>query len=475
MHTLVQLAPAHGALPLPLLAGVLVASVWQGTVLTVCVALALRRLRAVSPVCRTWVWTAVLLLVVLLPGWALLTPHAVTGGSHALHLRQEWSAGLLALWAASSAWRGTELVLNGFRLWRLAGRAVPVATQGALALLLGGSRGRAALCVSAEVDRPSVAGFFRPRVLLPQGLLATLSPAELEHVVRHEMEHLRRWDDWMNLGQQVALVLLPLHPALLWLDRRLSRERELACDDGVLRATHAGKAYAACLVKLAEDSLQRRHVALALSALGARARQSELMVRVRRILAGPDRPSNAGSLRLAVGGLAIAVPLAAGMLARSPEWIRFDGGSPELAQAATATPGKDWGMPGPVALPVLATETSLHSGLARRRSACTLPAIMQQVAARVQRPEGSGARRMSAVARPRATVRVVPVRAAWKMRESSGPVPVDSAMPRMRRIDTPEATSLPGGTARLVVTEFEVSQPMYAAVAVQDGWLIFQL
>ena len=56
--------------------------------------------------------------------------------------------------------------------------------------------------------------------------------------------------DSIHLLQKLGLALFPLHPALFWLDRRLCRERELACDDGVLRATQARKAYAACLARL---------------------------------------------------------------------------------------------------------------------------------------------------------------------------------------------------------------------------------
>ena len=76
--------------------------------------------------------------------------------------------------------------------------------------------------------RPSVLGFFRPRILVPPELLKALSPRELRQVVVHEMEHLHRADDWTNLLQKVGLVLFPLNPVLLWVERRLCAERELA-------------------------------------------------------------------------------------------------------------------------------------------------------------------------------------------------------------------------------------------------------
>ena len=122
------------------------------------------------------------------------------------------------------------------------------------------------LCTSSEVERPSVFGFFRPRVLLPEALLERLTPSELRQVVMHEMEHLRRGDDWTNLLQKLALVVFPLNPAMLWVERRLCAERELACDDGVLRASAGRKAYAICLTRLAEYSMLRRSFSLVLGA-----------------------------------------------------------------------------------------------------------------------------------------------------------------------------------------------------------------
>ncbi len=62
----------------------------------------------------------------------------------------------------------------------------------------------------------------------------------------------------MNLLQKIALVLFPLNPALLWVDRRLSLERELACDAGVVASTAAPFDYAHCLTRLAEHRLHRR-------------------------------------------------------------------------------------------------------------------------------------------------------------------------------------------------------------------------
>jgi hypothetical protein len=188
---------------------------------------------------------------------------------------------------------------------------------------------RVELCTSDDVDRPSVIGFFVPRILVPTWLFAKLTTVELNHVVLHELEHLRRRDDWVNLLQKIGLVLLPLNPALFWIDRRLSIERELACDDGVLEQTKMPRAYAASLTSIAERRLELRlrprMGALALAVTGLRLRRSELGQRIESIL-GRRSPVN----RVFAGGLAAVllvglVGSAAG-LAHAPQLVSFESG-----------------------------------------------------------------------------------------------------------------------------------------------------
>jgi hypothetical protein len=139
------------------------------------------------------------------------------------------------------------------------------------------------LCVSADLRVPTAVGFFKPSVVLPTWALAEFSPAELNAVLLHELAHLRRWDDWTNLAQKVVRAVFSFHPAVWFVENRLSLEREMACDDLVLSQTSNPRAYAECLVSLAEKNFLRRGVALAQAAVG-RMRQTSL--RVLQILDG---------------------------------------------------------------------------------------------------------------------------------------------------------------------------------------------
>ncbi len=442
METLVLTA----RLAFPALATVLVNSLWQGVLLAGGAALLARLLRSVAPAVRTWIWMAMLVFVLASPLLTLVAPEGAHPEQAEVHVKEAWSSVVLALWGVLVVYRAMVLLFHALRLKRIAGRSREVVVEGRIQASLQGTR-VARLCVSAEVNRPSVAGFFRPRVLLPAGLLETLSATELEHVVLHEMEHLRRYDDWFNLLQQVSLMLMPCHPALLWLDRRLCRDRELACDDGVLTMTQARRAYAACLVRLAEESMLRKGLTLALSALGTRARESELVGRVQRILAGPERHSGVVRMPWMLAPLLLACLVGAGVMACGPLVVRFDAHSASLAQenrSAWVPTVQAAGLGRPLA-------PQLRPGTPFIAHPMLTSAVVSRPVKRASAPERLSHRKM----RVRRGVAPEPGRAVWHDLTASS----QGLEPR----------------GRVVLTEFDVSQPVYAAVSWQGGWLIVQL
>lgn len=262
-------------------------------------------------------------------------------------LDSRWGFAIAALWLAASVFRGAELGFHSLRLRRLWRGATPVEAEANHRSLLASAlpSRRFEICTTPDLDRPSVIGFFAPRILIPEWLYPRLTPGELEQVVLHEAEHLRRHDDWTNLLQKFALVLFPLNPALVWMERRLCREREMACDEGVVERTQAPRTYAACLTSLAERGLRHREFerrqllrrAQALS-LGAFERRSELVSRVDRILRRSKtlHPLVAGAL---VGIVACGLVVGAVELSRSPELVAFVAApKPHTQIAAIAQP-----------------------------------------------------------------------------------------------------------------------------------------
>ena len=317
-------------------AALAVTALWQGVAVASGVAICLRLAPRMSAAQRFAVWAAGFAAVVslpFLPQFLLVAAGAASGNANGaavaaarpwLLLDMRWSLAIAALWAAASAMRATDLVLHAVRLRRLWQTAVPVApgkgVAASLVALAGQSgRGPVRICATQWLERPGAIGFFAPRILIPDWLLQRLSPAELEQIVLHEAEHLRRRDDWTNLFQKLCLVAFPLNPALWWMERRLCREREMACDDAVVKVTEEPRAYAACLASLAERSLQRRAEALS---LGAWQHRSELARRVHRILRR-QHALNPVAAHLLLGVLGLGVLWGTAEMAHSPQLVGF--------------------------------------------------------------------------------------------------------------------------------------------------------
>jgi beta-lactamase regulating signal transducer with metallopeptidase domain len=160
--------------------------------------------------------------------------------------------------------------------------------------------------LSRKAEAPMVAGFWRPLVLLPQQVLEKATEKEIQQILRHELAHIRRRDDWANLIQQVIKAIFFFHPAVLWLSRRLTIEREIACDDHVLALGRSPRSYALFLTEFAGRSKCRE----LLAAPAAWTNKSQLKERIDMIL---DTKRNA-SPRLATAR-ASAVGMGAALIA----------------------------------------------------------------------------------------------------------------------------------------------------------------
>lgn len=308
-----------------------VTAIWQGALIACGLALCLRFTPRLSAAHRFTVWSAAFFTLVSLPVLALVADLSLNkvsvatferAGSSAgpwLKFDARWSLAIAGLWVVVSLVRATDLAIHTWKLRKIWKEALPVEVDAKVRAALDGVNGRAKVCMTRELDRPCVIGFWSPRILIPDWLFARLTPGELEQIVMHEGEHLRRRDDWTNLLQKLCLVVLPLNPALVWIERRLCREREMACDEGVIRITRAPRAYAACLTSLAERGLERRAAALS---LGAWQRRPELVHRVHSILRG-RRGLSPAAARVLLGTVGCGLLVGAVELAQSPQLVAF--------------------------------------------------------------------------------------------------------------------------------------------------------
>jgi bla regulator protein blaR1 len=88
---------------------------------------------------------------------------------------------------------------------------------------------------SPSLLEPGVLGFLHPTLLLPEGILQSLTPPQFEAVLAHEMSHVRRRDNLTAAIHMLVEAIFWFHPLAWWIGARLVEERERACDEAVLR------------------------------------------------------------------------------------------------------------------------------------------------------------------------------------------------------------------------------------------------
>jgi len=205
----------------------------------------------------------------------------------------------------------------------------PVDRRGRLSL----HRSKPVTVATSECVRvPAAIGFWKRTIILPAWALRELPPEDLNVILLHEFAHLRRGDDWTNLIQKIVRALFFFHPAVWWIENRLSVEREMACDDAVLAETANPHGYATCLVSLLEKSLAHRRVQRFVDkrrsssmAHAAVDRAREAALRLAQIL-DAKRPVATRVWKPALGMVAAFSVVCLALLPHAPQFVAFDRG-----------------------------------------------------------------------------------------------------------------------------------------------------
>src|SRR5664279_2787159 len=166
---------------------------------------------------------------------------------------------LLMVWAAGAIALAVCLVFTHYRLARKVTPCRPLLDARLMNLLEDckqamGLRVPVTLVETPSVGSPSLFGFVRPRLLLPAGLTASFSEAELRHIFLHELSHIKRQDiltGWL----MTALQILHWFNPLVWLAfHRMRVDRELACDAMALSYAkeEENQPYGRTIIKLLE-------------------------------------------------------------------------------------------------------------------------------------------------------------------------------------------------------------------------------
>lgn len=148
--------------------------------------------------------------------------------------------------------------------------------------------------VCDRIAGPILIGIVRPMILLPSAAMTGWSPEQIEMVLLHELAHVRRWDNLVNLLQRIVESLLFFHPVVWWVSNLLRREREHCCDSLVVERSGRPDLYARTLAVLAEQRSTFLETlaasAAAQTAAGSPLGEHHLTTRIRRILKRETEP-----------------------------------------------------------------------------------------------------------------------------------------------------------------------------------------
>ncbi len=318
----------------------------------------LRVLRRQNSGTRFAVWFLALLTVAALPvlggigeGRAPMVAGILSGMASAnswgslrpaITIPGRWALFVFLAWALGASVAMMRLAAGLWRLRRLRRSCTPIVAAdldpavrktveaiGASGSVISNSISNLITIATSECVRaPAAIGFWKRTIVLPAWTLRELPAQDLNVILLHEFAHLRRWDDWTNLIQKIVRALFFFHPAVWWIEKRISVEREMACDDAVLAETANPHGYATCLVSLLEKSLAHR-LAQRLTdkrwsmAQAAVHRTREASLRLAQIL-DKNRPAATRVWKPALGMVGVFSVACLMALPLAPQFVAFD-------------------------------------------------------------------------------------------------------------------------------------------------------
>lgn len=157
------------------------------------------------------------------------------------------------------------------------------------------------LLQSGIARMPAVIGYFKPVILFPAGMLASLPPNEVEAILIHELAHIHRKDFLVNVLQHIIEIVFFFNPAVWWVSALIKSERENCCDDIAVSQTDSKQNYIRALL-----SFEQFNLPLAYPLANAFAgEKNHLMNRIKRIIYNNNKTLNNMEKKFLAAGLII--------------------------------------------------------------------------------------------------------------------------------------------------------------------------
>ncbi len=178
---------------------------------------------------------------------SIVTP-AATHGEVFCWLTLVWLVGCAVL--LSKWWLSRRLLVRILRAAQMSPWVPLYAKLREMQLWLGLHRDIEVVQVQADIE-PGVWRVWKPLVLLPNRVIEQLDDVELERVLMHELAHVAQRDNLFCWLQRMLCLVFWFHPLVWWLHRQLIAEREVLCDEKVLRWSGCAEQYPETLWKVA--------------------------------------------------------------------------------------------------------------------------------------------------------------------------------------------------------------------------------
>src|ERR1700722_9441799 len=227
---------------------------WQSSCFALLAGLQAFVLRKNSPKVRYWVWLSAslkfLIPFALLVSLGSVVPRPARRAASVaapvfsktlVQIAEPFSPALKATVAAHAPLHWAPVAIGV--LWALGSLAIALARcrswLGVRAALRAGTPIELPIPVRTLItpgtEEPGIVGFLRPVLVLPAQLLEHLNPRQLGAILTHELCHVRRRDNFFAAAHMVVEAIFWFHPLVWWIGSRMVAERELACDEEVLR------------------------------------------------------------------------------------------------------------------------------------------------------------------------------------------------------------------------------------------------
>jgi len=284
------------------------------TVLALGVALVLRSSRIRSPRLAHLAWSAVVLVMLLLPLFVAWGPE------FAVPLLPARTSSTVTLTERPGALTESRDIRTGITApadrsqtlmtWTTALLTVYVAGVGLflVRLVIGLRRARAirrgAVRAHGRLTHPGcvtpmTVGIVAPVVILPPDW-TQWNEAELAAVLAHEEEHVRRRDPVVATLALLNRAIFWFHPLAWWLQRTIARLSEHACDAAVIARGHDCHVYSSCLLRFARRTAHAGgRIAPIVTAMPGSGLHDRLVMLDRRLAPAPSR------LRMACAAAAV--------------------------------------------------------------------------------------------------------------------------------------------------------------------------